>query len=228
MRRKRRAGFTLIELLVVIAVISVLAALLFPVFASARQKARQAACLSNERQLAMAVMMYVQDNDEILPGATDGRAGAGVLGGWMFYSSFAVLPGQFSAMDPAQGSLYPYVRSKGVYLCPNDTARLPGGNSYAINSCVAAPDAVGGLHVGRTLGAFDAPGAIMLFGEETTPTADTTNDAYMNLAYGDTFAKHHQNGTDVAFLDAHVKWYPVTAIHVQGVQTGTPGDAACP
>ena len=60
-------GFTLIELLVVIAIISILAAILFPVFAKAREKARQAACMSNEKQLALGVLMYAQDNDEVLP-----------------------------------------------------------------------------------------------------------------------------------------------------------------
>lgn len=62
----RRHGFTLVELLVVIAIISVLAAILFPAFASAREKARQIACLSNERQIGLAVMQYAQDNDESL------------------------------------------------------------------------------------------------------------------------------------------------------------------
>src|ERR671915_2414483 len=59
-----RAGFTLIELLVVIAIIAILAAILFPVFAQAREKARQSACLSNTKQLGSAVMMYTQDYDE--------------------------------------------------------------------------------------------------------------------------------------------------------------------
>ena len=62
--RRRRAGFTLIELLVVIIIIAILAALLFPVFAQARAKARQASCASNLAQIARAGMMYVQDNDE--------------------------------------------------------------------------------------------------------------------------------------------------------------------
>ena len=63
----KRAGFTLIELLVVIAIIAILAAILFPVFAQAREKARQATCLSNNKQIALAVMMYAQDYDEGLP-----------------------------------------------------------------------------------------------------------------------------------------------------------------
>lgn len=65
--RQRRAAFTLIELLVVIAIIAVLAAILFPVFAQAREKARQTTCASNLRNLGMAVLMYAQDYDEQLP-----------------------------------------------------------------------------------------------------------------------------------------------------------------
>ena len=63
-----RRGFTLIELLVVIAIIAILAAILFPVFARAREKARQASCLSNLKQLGLGLMMYAQDYDERLPG----------------------------------------------------------------------------------------------------------------------------------------------------------------
>ena len=62
-----RRGFTLIELLVVIAIIAILAAILFPVFAQARAKARQIACVSNVRQIGMAWMQYIQDNDEAFP-----------------------------------------------------------------------------------------------------------------------------------------------------------------
>ena len=63
----RRYGFTLIELLVVIAIIAILAAILFPVFAQARESARKSSCLSNARQIGLAAMMYAQDWDEILP-----------------------------------------------------------------------------------------------------------------------------------------------------------------
>src|SRR3954449_4033705 len=66
-RRRRGRGFTLIELLVVIAIIAILAAILFPVFAQARDKARSAACLSNTKQMGAALQMYAQDNDETLP-----------------------------------------------------------------------------------------------------------------------------------------------------------------
>src|SRR6186997_1566649 len=78
MSENRRRGFTLIELLVVIAIIAILAAILFPVFAQAREKARQAACMSNTKQIGIALMMYTQDFDELLPmGGWSGTGGIG-------------------------------------------------------------------------------------------------------------------------------------------------------
>ena len=75
-RCRQRRGFTLIELLVVIAIIAILAAILFPVFAQAREKARAASCLSNARQIGLAFSMYVQDFDEVYPPAVDAVSGA--------------------------------------------------------------------------------------------------------------------------------------------------------
>jgi len=97
-----RPAFTLIELLVVIAIIAILAAILFPVFAQAREKARQTACLSNTKQLGNAVSMYIQDFDEALP--MGGWSGAGGIGSRWFRD------------------LYPYVKSTDVYVCPNITS----------------------------------------------------------------------------------------------------------
>jgi prepilin-type N-terminal cleavage/methylation domain-containing protein len=96
--RKSSKGFTLIELLVVIAIIAILAAILFPVFAQAREKARAISCLSNTKQVGLAIMQYVQDYDENYP---NGVAGA--------------LPGNAWA-----GQTYPYMKNVQVYKCPDD------------------------------------------------------------------------------------------------------------
>ena len=87
---ERRGGFTLIELLVVIAIIAILAAVLFPVFAQAREKARQAACLSNLKQIGMGLQMYAQDHDETLPRPMIGNAdSAGSRAGSMIQDSYS-------------------------------------------------------------------------------------------------------------------------------------------
>lgn len=98
---RKGSAFTLIELLVVIAIIAILAAILFPVFAQAREKARQTACLSNTKQLGNALAMYTQDFDETLP-----------MGGW------SNVNGTSSRWFR---DLYPYVKSLDVYVCPNIT-----------------------------------------------------------------------------------------------------------
>jgi prepilin-type N-terminal cleavage/methylation domain-containing protein/prepilin-type processing-associated H-X9-DG protein len=96
-----RRGFTLIELLVVIAIIAILAAILFPVFAKAREKARQSSCLSNLKQIGLAVLSYAQDYDESYPLAATGAAGTARV----FY---------FQA-------LMPYMKNKQIWKCPSNT-----------------------------------------------------------------------------------------------------------
>jgi prepilin-type N-terminal cleavage/methylation domain-containing protein/prepilin-type processing-associated H-X9-DG protein len=131
-----RRGFTLIELLVVIAIIAILAAILFPVFAQARAKARQTQCLSNMKQLGLAVLMYDEDYNEVLPP------------GWENGDTTDPNPADSADGVPMmrwQHIIYPYVKSTGVYSCmqsadqdPFTVAPLPGetqaaeGN-YSIN-----------------------------------------------------------------------------------------------
>ncbi|MDR3707555.1 MAG: DUF1559 domain-containing protein [Capsulimonadaceae bacterium] len=103
-------GFTLIELLVVIAIIAILAAILFPVFATAREKARQTTCSSNLKQLGLAIVQYTQDYDECPPNGTSRTWSAN---GWA-------------------GQIYPYVKSKAAFICPDDLTAGPS-SSYVYN-----------------------------------------------------------------------------------------------
>src|SRR5579875_2728267 len=123
------AGFTLIELLVVIAIIAILAAILFPVFAKAREKARQTACISNEKQLGLAILQYAQDNDEPYPCGAGFKRNGGYRGqGW-------------------GGEAYPYVKNTAVFACPDDqyvpdAASVAQGYytvSYAFNTNMSGP-----------------------------------------------------------------------------------------
>src|SRR5687767_12680532 len=105
--RMRTKAFTLIELLVVIAIIAILAAILFPVFAQARAKAHQAACLSNEKQIGSALMMYVQDYDERMPSVCAwGKA-------WTWGSAATLCPPLVKSGSPAylQEFLAPYIKN---------------------------------------------------------------------------------------------------------------------
>jgi prepilin-type N-terminal cleavage/methylation domain-containing protein len=102
---RRSNGFTLIELLVVIAIIAILAAILFPVFAQAREKARQTACVSNMRQIGIGLNMYVQDNDEMYPGALQ---------------QLATINGGTDARQPLDRQLNPYIKNDQLWFCPSD------------------------------------------------------------------------------------------------------------
>src|SRR5713226_7350183 len=112
MRRDRKSGFTLIELLVVIAIIAIIAAILFPVFAQVREKGRQTACASNLKQLAAALLMYAQDNDENM----------------LAEVSAPPINGGTDSGVPYDRQLVPYVKSDRVYACPSDGA--PRKNSF--------------------------------------------------------------------------------------------------
>jgi len=106
----RRSGFTLIELLVVIAIIAILAAILFPVFARARESARKTQCLSNMRQLGTAITMYSNDYDEYFPELASG-------GCWR---RAAIANSLWSRQ------IYPYVKNKGVFECPSASISRAG------------------------------------------------------------------------------------------------------
>ena len=215
---KRRFAFTLIELLVVIVIISILAALIFPAFAKAREMARKVVCVSNMRQLGLAMMMYTEDADDRLPGATDGPTGVGVPGGWVYMEQFGDsvdrIPAKF---DVTKGSLYPYVSSKDVYICPDDSFAEKSELSYAINSCLVTNSSTFSIepHAGLVLNKFQNPSSTMLFCEEEQTGgwgADTTDDGYLSLYYDNWVSTRHIGGSNVTMLDGHVKWYPFSSV----------------
>jgi prepilin-type N-terminal cleavage/methylation domain-containing protein len=106
--RMRRSGFTLIELLVVIAIIAILAAILFPVFAQAREKARSATCLSNGKQMGIGLMMYAQDYDERLPRVWTPTAGRN------------------NGARDWKDDIQPYMKNVDVFRCPTRSPQWPG------------------------------------------------------------------------------------------------------
>jgi len=166
---KRSQGFTLIELLVVIAIIAILAAILFPVFAKVREKARQTSCLSNEKQLGLAFAQYTSDNDEQYPCGVQPNT----LGGSdMFGIGWA-------------GQIYPYVKSVGVYDCPDDnTPSTPNTTppmyevSYAMNTHIINTylgpkyNNQGGPF--NNIASWTAPASTVLLCEVTNNLADVT------------------------------------------------------
>ena len=112
--RRSPRGFTLIELLVVIAIIAILAAILFPVFAQAREKARQSACLSNMKQIGTAVLMYTQDYDESIVPSQNGISGVNLV-------SWPTI-------------IQPYIKNAGVFVCPSASETPQAPDSKYINN----------------------------------------------------------------------------------------------
>lgn len=199
-----RRGFTLIELLVVIAIIAILAAILFPVFAKAREKARQSSCLSNMKQLGLAVMQYAQDYDEVLPRVNIGPGiasytlpnGATHTGGYMLWHT----------------SIFPYVKNVQVFDCPSDSVRFggyyTGSGSYGLNS----------LNGGLSMGQVNFPAETMFFAEAAGGDSynldgdnANANDEMIGSATFPSVPRHNE-GLNNAYLDGHAKWIMKTNV----------------
>lgn len=210
---RQRRGFTLIELLVVIAIIAILAAILFPVFARARENARRASCISNQKQIGLGLMMYVQDYDEMLP-------------------RYRYLGGPDNTTDVGWAQvIYPYIKNTQVFICPSArkissstangrdplkyTTNTYTSGSYGYNYAYLSP---GSDLVPLSVAAIQTPA-------QTVATAETTGTTSTVLAfppsvgwdtvdpwgdpgktYGDNQATWHFDGNVVAFADGHAKW----------------------
>lgn len=192
---QRQKGFTLIELLVVIAIIAILAAILFPVFAKAREKARQTACTSNLKQIGLGLMQYAQDYDETMP----------FLFRWESTASSETING---AMGPVRFwilEVMPYVKNDKVFECPsgNITCCIYYKRGYNAN----------GFAIGRSMSAVSDPARLIFcadsaayvacaedqLGDGRTVLPDYTNP---NNGY---FSRRHNEMCNVMFCDGHVK-----------------------
>ena len=193
-----RRGFTLIELLVVIAIIAILAAILFPVFARAREKARQASCTSNLKQIALAVLMYAQDYDEKIV------SGSG-------YRSQSI---------NWQCKVQPYIKNWDVFLCPSQGRGFfrywwhDGVQHHMLGRSYARP-----THGNQSLARLKFPAQTIMTGDGAHPAVEyprglapfncgawRTGGWCDNDGIADESDFVHNGGDVCAFWDGHVKW----------------------
>ena len=210
--RAKNSAFTLIELLVVIAIIAILAAILFPVFARARENARRSSCQSNLKQIGLGWLQYAQDYDEKIVPYTQTGSSTGYSHNWAT-------------------ALQPYLKSTQIYVCPSDSDHT---ESYTYSASIA--------NVGRSLAFFTESTTVPIYADAngTSQTAAVSGDNIRALAFfidapssngrritdgatnyagnwssaatadvagGAIDANRHLEGANYAFVDGHVKWY---------------------
>jgi len=190
-----RRGFTLIELLVVIAIIAILAAILFPVFAKAREKARQSACLSNVKQITLALLQYVQDYDETFCPANQWPKGDGTLLTW-------------------HGSLGPYMKSTQLLICPSSRVHGYGWNyqQFGYYAATHVPPLYNGPC--REMAVVKQPAETIILGDNPSTGQYGANSS--TVIYGPTqvantddsinTCRRHNGGGNYGFVDGHGKW----------------------
>ncbi|MBC7529873.1 MAG: DUF1559 domain-containing protein [Chthonomonadaceae bacterium] len=229
MKNKRLTviGFTLIELLVVIALIAILAALLFPVFARAREKARQTDCLSNLRQIGSASLIYAQDYDEHLPRWVLMTANAPVL----------TPQGVPISWDIA---LQPYVTGVQIFMCPSDH-EAPRRDIPGLGKQVFRSYAITGNTEGRSLASIPAHVSTVLVLETLTffrEKGQWEMDAVLGVLNKEKLLpeppvvsekpvfRHNETG-NYLFLDTHVKALPGPKPVFPGYKVNEDGIALC-
>lgn len=207
-------GFTLIEILVVVAIIAILAAILFPVFARARESARKSSCLSNLKQIGLGWMMYTQDYDETAPLAVY-YVGAKEIG-WDFALDYS--SGDWDHPDISAGMLEPYIKNGQINNCPSFNG--PGWGrpytGYAYNTqYIGGEGPYGGgplLHHSASLAEIEEPANTIIFadaGYQFSPDDAVSGTNYLrgpgagNQAA--TAAFRHNGTANVAYADGHVK-----------------------
>jgi prepilin-type N-terminal cleavage/methylation domain-containing protein/prepilin-type processing-associated H-X9-DG protein len=203
-----RKGFTLIELLVVIAIIAILAAILFPVFAKAREKARQTACLSNCKQIGLGMLGYIQDYDETLPHLYKDIAGTRY---WWF------------------NDIQPYIKNTQLFRCPSmgSTGWASGAYGYALPMRHIWLE--GGASQYR-LAQFQRPSEILMSVDAERPwshycpqCAACTGCGISCMPPYSPNSQRHNNGANCAFMDGHAKWLAESTINANTVMWGHNG-----
>lgn len=231
-------GFTLIELLVVIAVIAILAAILFPVFARARENARRASCMSNLKQLGLGMMQYIQDYDERFPPAYDAAIDPASTYPALtaVQDANAAFPSGYFTTDSTKGGvhsrtwmdlIFPYVKNLQVYRCPSaNFTTVAGGQNYPHYgySVSLSGHQQYAIYYGRpahtpvTLGAVQQPTKVVMVNEYNSAYAAQmyVTDVYGQAANANSkVVTPHLEGGVTVFCDGHAKWQPRKVIQKQ-------------
>ncbi len=214
---RTKQAFTLIELLVVIAIIAILAAILFPVFAKAREKARQSSCSSNVKQITLAHVQYLQDYDEkMLSGRWPGVCMFG-------HSHTAAAPAAINDYRSWANHLAPYSKNTQMYVCPSQApspcasgageATLSNAYGYNYDGCQ-----------GKALAQVQSPSEQMMHMDMQDTFVISSTNYYAGFVSGTgTGRTRHNEGANVGFVDGHVKWMQDSAIKGAVPQTAVYG-----
>jgi prepilin-type N-terminal cleavage/methylation domain-containing protein/prepilin-type processing-associated H-X9-DG protein len=239
-----KRGFTLIELLVVIAIIAILAAILFPVFARARENARRASCMSNLKQIGLGVMQYVQDYDEKYPIAwygpsypggyqTELQTEPGTPGAFFKQCTSGTCGANLTNWLTWKDMIFPYVKSVQIFKCPSstDAEYYP---DYILNGAYSGVTRTYyGVSAGdgtTSMAEIQSPSTSVMIWETGPDAAGSPIEAqYGNNGWASSIPRWpdrhqmHLDGMNLAFGDGHVKWMSLQSILAQTGSSASTG-----